>query len=913
MKNNDINNTLTIDEMIEDQMLREGMKPKPVKAIEAPVVAESHTAIYKMQRYWARRPYNVFAKLIQHYSNPGDIILDPFCGGGVTIVEGLKHRRRVIGFDLNPLAIWITKNEIEKVDLVKLKSLYEEWYNWVVKNVSKLFITQCRKCSKEVKADWFEWSKVVLCPYCRTEVILGNAQKINKPFQAIYECTNPKCRAKLKPSKLSLCQDRIINVKYSCDECEIEEITEPIEYDFSKYNNIQDQEKNIIKKEQLFIPEDKFPDMDRARDDNIFGKGIYYFRDLFSARQRIALGITRKWLEKCDLNRNGSLFNSLLALFTTTLRFVNKMTIRSQAWRGTNPLEWAGHMYWNPFTYLETSCEYPLKKRFKSIYNGKEEVEKEINHYYRKPFSNYPWKDIENKSTAWLLNQSSENIPMPDESVDAVITDPPYGGNVQYLELSDFYLVWLKDLVPFGGISNKDKEAIQTRHQGFEGAKDSDHYENMLYKIFRECRRVLKPDGWMVMTFHNRDIGVWTSLHRAAQRAGFKMPSYQESPNRGLMYQPAIKNYTQTIHQRLSGSLLGDFIVSFMPTDPPNDIAVVRRNLTLEEEKMLQAKSEEIIRYLGGANEDELWTRLIPHLSETGILARVMDFDFRQLLANKPFKYVKAEKKWFMEDMLEKNHLRLLDHIPVEILTQSIVYSYLREKKHATIDDLLIAIYTKLVNAEMPGLKNINNVLQKYCRKQKVKGKSRDYYVWDAAKKTPQDIERLRSKQIKMELDVQLLLDHNAILISISKSAIAAGYEIHAGKTEQRKSTILSNLSMNITGFDIGFSLDTFNVIKEIDLLILKNNNIQAGIEVVTTITTLNKAINDRFRNLLTLAPNLRIPLYIIIKDEDLNRAESELSTPANIESGLNKKVEIVRFSDLKPEDLLDRFLKGNR
>ncbi len=95
---------------IEEQIKKEGLKPKPVRPLERPVLAEPHTAIYKMHRYFARRPHNVFAKIIQHYSDPGDLILDPFCGGGVSVVEGLKLRRRMVGVDLNPLATWINQN-----------------------------------------------------------------------------------------------------------------------------------------------------------------------------------------------------------------------------------------------------------------------------------------------------------------------------------------------------------------------------------------------------------------------------------------------------------------------------------------------------------------------------------------------------------------------------------------------------------------------------------------------------------------------------------------------------------------------------------------------------------------------------------------------------------------------------------
>ncbi len=67
--------------------------PKDVEPIKSGVKAEPHTAVYKMHRYFARRPYNVFRHLIEHYTNEGDIILDPFCGGGEGIYVGIVSAR----------------------------------------------------------------------------------------------------------------------------------------------------------------------------------------------------------------------------------------------------------------------------------------------------------------------------------------------------------------------------------------------------------------------------------------------------------------------------------------------------------------------------------------------------------------------------------------------------------------------------------------------------------------------------------------------------------------------------------------------------------------------------------------------------------------------------------------------------
>ena len=84
----------SISQQIEEQQRAEGTCKCSVYPIEAPVGAKGHPPIYRMYRFFARRPHNVFEALVKHYSNAGDIILDPFCSGGVTVVESLRAKRK---------------------------------------------------------------------------------------------------------------------------------------------------------------------------------------------------------------------------------------------------------------------------------------------------------------------------------------------------------------------------------------------------------------------------------------------------------------------------------------------------------------------------------------------------------------------------------------------------------------------------------------------------------------------------------------------------------------------------------------------------------------------------------------------------------------------------------------------------
>jgi hypothetical protein len=151
-----------------------------LKPIDHAVVAKPHTPVYKMHRYFARRPWSVFRALIEHYSNPGSIVLDPFCGGGVTVVEGLRLGRKVIGVDINPLATFITKLEVIDVDLEELKASFEQVESASRQKIEELYLTTCPKCGQKVPADWFEWSNAVECKECGKAVELHKAERVGK-------------------------------------------------------------------------------------------------------------------------------------------------------------------------------------------------------------------------------------------------------------------------------------------------------------------------------------------------------------------------------------------------------------------------------------------------------------------------------------------------------------------------------------------------------------------------------------------------------------------------------------------------------------------------------------------------------------------------------------------------------------
>ena len=98
-----------------------------IKPLKRSVKAEGHTPQYKMHKYFARRPHNVFNHIIKHYTQKGDVVLDTFCGGGVTIFESAALERNVIGVDINPLATFISRMQMFNGDVKELKDFYRRF------------------------------------------------------------------------------------------------------------------------------------------------------------------------------------------------------------------------------------------------------------------------------------------------------------------------------------------------------------------------------------------------------------------------------------------------------------------------------------------------------------------------------------------------------------------------------------------------------------------------------------------------------------------------------------------------------------------------------------------------------------------------------------------------------------------
>lgn len=524
-----------------------------------PIVAKAHTPPYKIHRYFARRPWNVFKQLIEVYSKEKDIILDPFCGGGVTIYEGLKLERNLVGFDLNPLSIFIVKNMVKKkVDLLEMDNAYKEitdYLEYLYRDYNFIDSDSLHKLLDErIEIEWNELAFYAFCNLCSTKVSLSSKNRVGN---GKYYCPNSKCKGSKAAGgfiESKNCKRDGYEYLYSIAHSPADRKKIIVKFDFNRRSKIKEHIRFLlreIKKKGVKISKDKIPmNWDRQHEDLLYRKGVKNFQDFFTKRNLLINSLLLNFIKGLDVSRGN--YELLRMVFSSSLRDTNIMAFTNAAWQSGKPTTWSKHAYWVPSQFCEVNIIHSFRKAFNRV---KSSIIFNKQFKYNAIQVNR-FSELKKKGNLLLYNSSIDSRVIPNNSVDAIITDPPYGSNVQYLELSHFWYVWNKDL--YGNIKpDFVKEAVSNRKKNFIGSKDMKDYEDNLFNVFQKCYQVLRQNKYMVLTFNNKNMGAWMALLISIFRAGFVLTK------NGLYFQDGVDNYKQTAHTKYDGSPYGDFIYVF--------------------------------------------------------------------------------------------------------------------------------------------------------------------------------------------------------------------------------------------------------------------------------------------------------------------------------------------------------------
>ncbi|MCK4849215.1 MAG: hypothetical protein KAT16_09330, partial [Candidatus Heimdallarchaeota archaeon] len=202
----------------------------PVLEISQLAIPErsSYKPIYQISKWFARRSSAIFRAILlsTNYTSSDNFmdkfytedslsnitILDPFMGGGTTIVEGLRLGMNCIGIDINPVAWFITKTECDLVDIDALTSLITRCEKELAESVKKWFTTTCPVCSQPADIIYTHCVKEITCNTCQAHVPLFRDFVIAyMTNEAVLLC--PSCF-------ISFNSSAPLNNKIYCPECE---------------------------------------------------------------------------------------------------------------------------------------------------------------------------------------------------------------------------------------------------------------------------------------------------------------------------------------------------------------------------------------------------------------------------------------------------------------------------------------------------------------------------------------------------------------------------------------------------------------------------------------------------------------------------------------------------------------------
>src|SRR5436309_15161038 len=153
-------------------------------ALREKQIQQNYRPIIAVHKWFARRPGTLFRALLlsefvegavretffQSHDLKGVKIADPFMGGGTPLLEANRIGCDVIGYDINPMAYWIVRQEIEHLDLDAYREATSRLHTWLEKKVGHLYQTRCLHCHRpDALVKYFLWVKTYRCSSCSTE------------------------------------------------------------------------------------------------------------------------------------------------------------------------------------------------------------------------------------------------------------------------------------------------------------------------------------------------------------------------------------------------------------------------------------------------------------------------------------------------------------------------------------------------------------------------------------------------------------------------------------------------------------------------------------------------------------------------------------------------------------------------
>lgn len=759
--------------------------------------------IYNAHSYHTKVPHKAIMRYILHYTNPGDIVFDGFCGTGMTGVAaqmcanpdmtfkmqiesempGVKWgARKAILSDLSPAATFIAYNYNTPVDVVAFQKEAEHILAEVEGEFGWMYETQHLINGEPYtlfggkpemgRINYTVWSEVLICPNCGAENVYWDmAADINKAT-ITSDCHCLKCNCEVikreSPRSFETHFDNLINkpvslvkfvpvlINYTFGDKRFEKT--PDEYD------LQLIEKTNAMVSPYWIPNNQIRVGDKTDDPERLG--ITYVHQMYTKRNSIALAC---------IKAHTTLPKMLWALTAAMPRLAkqNKFTMdrKMGIFSGTLII---------PSLHIESNPLNTLKRKIKDASKA----------------------EFVGKDTPIIQCGSLVSLPnLQNDSCDYVFTDPPFGDNINYSELNYLWESWLKV------ITNTKTESIVSVKQ----EKSLPEYQSLMESAFGEYYRVLKPNRWMTVEFHNSRNAVWNAISEAIQKAGFIVADVRILNKQQSSYNQ-VRGATQAIKQDLVISAYkpkDSFKREFTSRAGSEDTAWAFARLHLDNLPVAVVKNDKI-ELITERQAFLLFDRMVAYHLMNGISVPLDATDFYKGLDEK---FLKRDGMYFLSDQVnEYDTARIVNDI--EDIQFSLIVS--NEKTAiAWLYQQLVApqTYAEIQPKFMQEIKTVDKyeaipelaVLLEDSFLQDDKGK---WYIPDRTKET--DIAKLREKKLLKEFEGYLsskgklkLFRTEAIRVGFAKLWADKSYKLIVDTAERLPESIIQEDDKLLMYYDL--------------------------------------------------------------------------------------------------------------
>ena len=562
-----------------DFAVREGRRPRP---------------IYTGHKWFARRLGSVVrALLVGATSAPGAdfwelfygeadlrdvVVLDPFVGGGTSIVEAHKLGATTHAVDVDPVACAVSSFEVNAAKLPDLSDALRDLQRRVGEKIRRFHVTKDSDGVERVVLHHF-WVQIVPCDSCghlfeaHPNFILGED---GKHWWVICSCCGDVHRRRIghQQFRCGTCGARTRvaegNVTYGkaqcprCRECRplieigrtlrtppawrlvaLEILEEPDggrPVPISKRRFVRASENDMVLFESAAaelqsrrltqaecLPRRALISQART-DSRLIDYGYRYWTELFNARQLLHLSLLTEAIAEYD----GTTREGLAIAFSDHLTTNCMMTAYAAGWRRLTPLfsvrafrHVQRPVELNPWCDGTGRGTFPnvVRKLMSASRFACDPKELTIDGGFRRVA---PRDSLEQPNV--VCGTARDLGFLPDGVVDLVLTDPPYLDNIAYSELAEFFVPWLELLKVMNDPQARNRVSMESLIGSRGDAASVEQYSHGLGSAFAEIGRVLKTNGLLVFSFRHTSPQAWKALARSLGRSGLHVVSFLPVP-----------------------------------------------------------------------------------------------------------------------------------------------------------------------------------------------------------------------------------------------------------------------------------------------------------------------------------------------------------------------------------------------